>query len=276
MAKKNRETLKSHFQNGSLPSQDEFSDLIDSTLNVIDEGFDKSPADGFQVSQLGDDGRLISFFRNVPVDRLLWFLRVDNKDNLIFGNGNTNGNTNNFATLSLAREETQGKGKIGINLDMNQQPEYELDVGGVIKTEGRIGGSLNNQNAVPANREWHDISGELTGCHAFEIMAGVGGERRKGRYALMHAFALNTFNPTGLFFNFLNGKKRIKCHQSYYRSRSDKLRLKWVRISEKEHTYCLKIKSNSDYGKDNDGNDIHIKYYITKLWFDDMSASRYV
>ena len=274
MAKKNRDTLKSHFRNGSLPSQDEFNDLIDSTLNVIDEGFDKSPADGFQVSQLGDDGRLISFFRNVPVNRLLWFLRLDNKGHLIFGN--SNGHTNNFNTLSLANAESQGKGKIGINLDMNQEPAYELDVGGVIKSEGRIGGSLNNQNEVLANGVWHDITGELTGCHAFEIMAGVGGEKRRGRYALMHAFALNTFNPTGPFFNFLNGKKRIKNHQAYYRSRSDKLRLKWFKISEKEHTYCLKLKSNSDYGKDNNDNDIHIKYYITRLWFDDMSASRYV
>ncbi len=276
MAKKNRETLKNHFHNGSRPSQDEFSDLIDSTLNVIDEGFDKSPAEGFQVSQLGDDGRLISFYRNVPVNRLLWFLRVDNKDSLIFGNENPNGSTNQFTTLSLTREEGQGQGKIGVNLELNKQPEYELDVGGVIKSEGRIGGSLNDHNAVLADGKWHDISGELTGCHALEIMAGVGGERRKGRYALMHAFALNTFNPTGMFFDFLNRKKRIKYHQAYYRSRSDKVRLKWFRISEKDHIYCLKIRSNSNYGKDSYDNDIYIKYHITRLWFDDMSANHHV
>ena len=37
MPKQDRKTLKSNFANGRMPSEDNFGDLIDSMLNVIDE-----------------------------------------------------------------------------------------------------------------------------------------------------------------------------------------------------------------------------------------------
>jgi hypothetical protein len=99
-------------------------------------------------------------------------------------------------------------------------------------------------------------------------MAGVGGRKTNGRYALIHAVALNAYNPQGPIFNFLNLKKHIRPQHAYYRSRSDKLRLRWK--SGEGHAYSLQIKSNSDYGEG-----IQIRYYLTRLWFDeDMSGSR--
>ena len=49
MAKQNRETLKRFFSAGKLPSEEHFADLIDSSLNVTDEGFSKSEDFGFEV-----------------------------------------------------------------------------------------------------------------------------------------------------------------------------------------------------------------------------------
>ena len=63
MAKKNRRTLKRFFSEGSLPTEDQFGDLIDSSLNTIDEGLDKTPQNGLELSLVGDHDRLISFFR---------------------------------------------------------------------------------------------------------------------------------------------------------------------------------------------------------------------
>ncbi len=268
MAKKNRETLKNYFKNGSLPSQDEFGDLIDSNLNVIDEGLDKSSEEGLKVSSLSTSGKLISFFKSIPIKNALWFIGIDSKtDNLFIGN------ENNKQALSISQEIVeeplegaedtciQEKAKIGINI---KAPEWELDVGGVVRSEGRIGV---NQKEIPADGKWHNITDPLNGCHAFEVMAGVGGRKKEGRYALLHAFALNTYNPKGCFFNFLNLKKRIRPHQSYYRSISDKLKLRWV--GESSH-YTLQLRTNSDFGEG-----LWIKYYLTKLWFDeDMSGSR--
>ena len=264
MAKNDRKTLKNYFASGRLPSQDDFGDLIESTLNIVDDGFDKTVEEGFKVSRLGDSGMLISFFENIGDKNALWFIKVDLKNrNLIFGSEKIP------HVLSLAHEETEvgEKGKIGIN---KEEPEWELDVGGVIRAEGRIGviTKEDKEEKVLADGEWHDITDALRGCQAFEVMAGVGGEKKKGRYALMHAFALNTYNPKGPFFNFLKLKKRIRYHQAYYRSRGDKLKLRWRKGESDE--YYLQIKSRSSY----EGN-IQIRYYITKLWFDeDMSQSR--
>ena len=77
MAKKNRNTLKNYFKNGSVPSQDQFGDLIDSTLNIIDEGFDKTLADGLKVSQFGDTGKLMSFYKDSLVNNPLYYLNLD-------------------------------------------------------------------------------------------------------------------------------------------------------------------------------------------------------
>jgi hypothetical protein len=262
MAKQNRSTLKKYFRNGNLPSEQQFSHLVDSMLNIMDEGFDKSPDEGLKVNQLTDSGKLISFYKDFEMLRPRFFVRVDQKDNLILGSEKDQ----NVLFRSEGRENS--KVKVGINTD---EPESELDVGGVIRAEGRIGvvSEVDKRELeVPANGAWHDITDTLTGCQAFEIMAGVGGRKKEGKYALMHAIALNTYNPRGLLFDFLSLKKRIKYHHAYYRSRSDKLKLRWH--GDEGHTYSLQLKSNSNYG---DG--IQIKYYITKLWFDEvMEESR--
>ena len=41
MTKRNRKTLSDNFADGSLPTQDAFGDLIDSMVNIVDDGFDK-------------------------------------------------------------------------------------------------------------------------------------------------------------------------------------------------------------------------------------------
>lgn len=251
MAKRNRDTLKHFFSKGSLPSEDQFHDLIDSAVNQIDEGFDKSPDNGLEITPAGNRDSLISFFRSQDPERPIWSIDYGAGDGLDFTQ-----QAKKVTPLSLGAD-----GKVGIG---NTAPKWQLDVGGVIAATGRIG--VYRQGTVPADGQWHDLTDGLDGVHAFELIAGAG-KRKSGRYALIHAFALNCFNPRGWFFNFLNRKKAIDSRQSYYRSTSDKLKLRWRGDDKK---YFLQIKSNSDYG---DG--IRISYYITRLWFDeDMSGSR--
>lgn len=252
MSKKNRDTLKNFFQKGALPSEEHFRDLIDSSLNMIDEGFSRSPTNGVEITPHGDHDTLISFFQGRDPVRPTWSVSHDrDKDKLLF-NPRKDDDTTPSPSLTLDPE-----GRVGVN---NKDPEWDLDVRGVVRSEGRIGGNPAGETWVPADGKWHNITDPLTGCHAFEVMAGVG-KKKTGRYALMHAFALNTFNPKGFFFNFLNLKKRIHYHQAYYISLSAKLKLRW---HEKDKKYFLQLRSNTDYG---DG--IRIRFYITKLWFDD-------
>lgn len=256
MAKKNRSTLKRYFQKGALPSEDQFGDLIDSSLNTIDEGFDKTPENGFEISLLGDHDRLISFFKSSAIKDAVWSINYDkDQDRLFFKK--TDADVNTPPALTFAKN-----GNVGIN---KIDPDFTLDVHGVVSAHGRIGGNASQRITVPADGKWHNITGVLHGCHAFEVMAGVG-SKGSGRYALMNAIAINTFNPKGVLFNFFNLKKKIKYHQAYYLSRINRIKLRWFDDGE---GYRLQMKTNCDYG-----GAVKIRFYITSLWFDeDMSES---
>jgi len=259
MAKKNRSTLKRFFREGALPSEDQFADLIDSSLNMIDEGFDKSPENGFEISLIGDHDRLISFFRTAAAKDMVWSISYDKEQDQLFIR-----KPDTEKAIPPAMTFT-ADGKVGVN---KSDPVHALDVDGVVAAHGRIGASTGDTNTVPADGEWHSITSALYGCHALEVMAGVG-SKGTGRYALMNAIAVNTFNPKGWIFNFLNLKKRIRYHQSYYLARGNRIKLRW---SGEGDEYYLQMKTNCDYG---DG--AQIRYYITRLWFDeDMSGSRLV
>ena len=59
-----------------LTRNEAFADLIDSALNVVDDGFDKSDEEGFKVAQIGHDGCLMSFYENLSVRGASWSLRL--------------------------------------------------------------------------------------------------------------------------------------------------------------------------------------------------------
>lgn len=43
MPRTNRNTLKEYFKRGSMPNQKHFYELIDSMVNISDDGIDKNP-----------------------------------------------------------------------------------------------------------------------------------------------------------------------------------------------------------------------------------------
>jgi len=251
MAKKNRNTLKRYFRKGALPSEDQFHDLIDSTLNPIDEGFDKTPKNGFEISLLGEHERLISFFKSAAAKDIVWTIDYNGEnDRLLIRKPDEDSPGTTAMSFS-------GKGHVGVN---KSDPAHALDVAGVVAAEGRLGANPDNQLTVDADGRWHNITGPLSGCHAFEVMAGVG-SKGTGKYALMNAIAMNTFNPRGWLFNFLNLKKKIRYHQAYYLSRGNRIKLRW--LNEGEH-YYLQMRTACGYG-----DTIKIRYYLTRLWFDE-------
>ena len=244
MALKSRKTLQAYFKRGSLPTEDQFKDLIDSMLNMIDEGFDKTPAQGLKVAQLAKKGKLISFFSKITrKDSPIWSIRIDLQSSapkLSFLNKDDD------EILTLTPD-----GKVGIK---QTQPEFDLDVAGTIASEGRIG--KRGQFPVLADGNWHDITDILDGCHAFEIMAGVG-LKGTGKYALMRASALKTFDARG----------KIVYHQAHYGSRCNRLKLGWKKEANKQ--YRLQLKTRCCYGTYGEPpKPVEVKYYITRLWFD--------
>jgi hypothetical protein len=235
-----------------LPSEEQFADLIDSTVNMVDEGFCKTPANGLEITSLGDHETVVSFFKGSDPDRPTWSMEHGSgADNTLLFHDRS-GSDDGEPLLALAPE-----GRVGINTGA---PEWDLDVNGVIRVKGRIGAPSASTPTVPADGSWHTITEPLKGCQAFEVMAGAG-RKKSGKYALMHAIAINVFNPRGLLFNLFNLKKRIRYTQSYYYSLGDKLKLPWYQDGP---NYYLQLRSNTDYGEG-----VRIVYYLTRLWFDE-------
>jgi hypothetical protein len=239
MARRNRKTLQNFFQKGQMPSEQDFTDLIDSMVNIVDEGFSKSVNDGLELYSLAGSTKLISFFRNIEDKSPIWSCETDEtSNNLSFAN-------KNGEKILVLNED----GKVGINTD---KPETELDINGIVSFKGKRG--TYKSGTVPANGEWNNLITNLDGCNAFEIMAGVG-KKKSGKYSLLHAFALSTYNS----------KNKIIYHQSFFHSLCNTLKLKW---NGEMHNYSLDIKTKSDYGPD-----IAINYFITQLWFDPFMDS---
>ncbi|MCK9200414.1 MAG: hypothetical protein M0P59_00300 [Gallionella sp.] len=262
MTKRNRKTLSAYFADGQLPTQEAFGDLIDSVVNIVDDGFDKTPEEGMKIAQLDNRSKLVGFYDEITVKAPLWSIafsvsgyggNVENNKNLNFFYGN---NKATGLTLASAPEtvvgpgkSTEGKIRVGIN---KNDPEHELDIDGVIAADGRIGRAGTME--VRADGKWHPVIARLDGCQAFEIMAGVG-KPHSGRYALLHAYALSTFNSK---------KGNITYHQAHFSSRCDQIELRWVGGT---HDYSLEMRVRCCY-EQNAKEEIYIRYYLTQLWFD--------
>ncbi len=238
MDKKNRETLKKYFKKGSLPSEQEFAYLIDSMLNTIDDEFEKTKEEGLKISSLGSSDTLAGFYRDIEKKSPIWSIEFKDPGNrLVF-----KGKQGTVLCLDPA-------GKVGIN---TESPDAHLDVNGTIASRGRLRKYQGKQRdgRVLADGKPHTIIEGLDGCRAFEIMAGAGGREGTGQYALLHAFAVNTFQSKG----------NITTHQAHYGSRCNGITLWW---EGSQHNYSLKIKTKCCYGEG-----VSIKYQITELWSD--------
>ncbi len=255
MVKKNRASLKRKFYEGEMPSASAFSELIDSMLNIVDEGFDKTEFDGLKVAQI-NQGKLLSFYRNIDIKSPVWSVQLDGP-----GGGLAFGNAGNASVLTLRALSGGSGGNGGDGAD--NAASFELDMTGRVVADGRRGrpGSMR----VMADGGWHNITETLIGCYAFEIVAGAG-KKNGGKYALMHAFASTAFN----------GNSDITYHQAYFGSKCNRLQLQWAAVPDSGPLACvLQMRVGCSYDKDKkasgDGNnktETRVRYYLTNLWFD--------
>jgi hypothetical protein len=257
MAQQSRNTLKKLFATGAMPAEDAFADLIESMLNIVDHRFDKNPIDGLKVGQIAD-GRLMSFYHDISHKSAIWSVKMDrDSDGLLFGAEGEAGKPYR-AAMALGRAELLRYAPLADEATRQRDPAFELDLQGRLVADGRIGRLA---ASVPADGEWHDLTADLTGCHAFEVMAGTG-RQGSGKYALMHAYAVSTFQ---------GGADEIVYHQAHYGNKCSRLELAWTRNGKVgRDPYRLRIRTRCPL--DGAGQPAHartlIKVYLTQLWFD--------
>lgn len=234
MPKRNRKTLKESFRQGRKPTQQDFENLIDSTINILDDGLSKQADTGIGLAPLQGNETVMSVYREPGDSKALWEIAVDNQTgNLKIGKCSESGIT------PLLTLRTDGDVELG---EENGQVHFSNQVNMSARK-----GSFQEWSNVPANGRWHDITPELEGCWALEVVAGAG-RRHTGKHALLVATAIHCFGK----------KPRIRATQSYYGSYGNKLKLRWVR-----NGFKCKLQVRSFFGY---GDDIQINYHITRLW----------
>lgn len=240
----NRSTLKGFFQKGKVPTEAHFTNLIDSTLNKLDDGIAKTVEHGLKLAPGGGRSKkVISFFNVIKDKNPLWSLSVNPTE----------------VAQGLSFQDIHNQDRIFIK-DQNgvgigtTDPNYDLEVAGTMASKARVG-TFKPTIGVPADAEWHTVLDQLDGCHAFEIVAKVEGVKKRGKYAMAHCIAICA-----------NGgrQNKIRTTQACYGWFWHRIMFRWRRNNL--GNYTLQIKTNSHYGVDNENNVINIKFHITSLW----------
>jgi hypothetical protein len=269
MKNRPRAELKARFSEGSMPSMSDFDMLIDSTMNINDDGIEHSPSRGLCLTQVtGEEHRLLSFYRQGIASA--WAIGLDpSARSLAFevarpktGDDKRNDDAASDAVLTLvapgdpqafvdgAEARAPTPARVGVN---QPRPAYELDVGGTVACSARRGA----EGLIAfADSEWHTIREGMQGCVALEVVAGTGKEGT-GKYALLHAFALKVFDAKG----------EITYHRTHYGARRHRLDLRWLQETGSA-TFKLQIKVNCHYGAG-----VQIRCHITSLWDDPLMAA---
>jgi len=249
MTERNRETLKNYFSAGKLPSSEHFVDLVDSMLNMKDEGFRKSPKHGLELaSRVGNDA-LLSFFKDRSAEPQWSVAQGGDGQQLIIQAGNAQDGRSRTPLLTLDRSAGLGV--------LQRDPQHALHVQGTVASSARVGClplfkaiDDKGQPMPPrADGEWHDLLVDLQGCQAFEVVA-VAGQSGGGRFAILYALAMNAYNPTAGWLDFFSRKKRIHTRHAWYGRRCDQLQLRWEGTSGKDARYKLRIRTGCCYGDD--------------------------
>jgi len=242
MALLNRITLKNFFRKGTVPTETHFADLIDSSINIVEDGIARSVEDGFRIAPMGYSRRLLSFYESSQAARPDWSISL-----------------NEASTRGLSFRDAEGNhrfvlkngGNVGIGLS---NPESRLEVKGFVAMEGRKGTFASG--SVPADAHWHDILGGLDGVHALEIVAQVAGNKGSGRYALIHAIAVATFG------GFLS-RWSIRKTAAHYGGFLNGLQLRWIGSL---NNYALQVRTRRHYGlNDRSAEPFAIQFHVTSL-----------
>lgn len=260
--KKNRETLRNYFRKGQFPSEVHFKDLVDSVVNIIDDGFSKTPQHGLGLAPQEDAEQLLSFFRSLNATNPEWqlaFTKEEGAEGLSFDRLQPQAGEAPKAVsqLFLAKD-----GPVGIH---QRLPRFTLDVGGTVASSSRVG--TYQIGRVPADKKWHTLIGGLSGIQVFEVIATARGPEGRGRYATTHAIAMGMPGPS---------RRRIRQNRSYMGFFWNRIELCWeytyqeeAREGQPKYLYELKARTRTNYGVHENGDTCSIDFHITNLWNDE-------
>ncbi|NET16610.1 MAG: hypothetical protein F6K08_29265, partial [Okeania sp. SIO1H6] len=123
MVQKTRTELQELFKTGAKPSQQDFTDFIESTLNRMDDGIEKPSGAGvpLKIMAQGDDEKLLDFYRSKTKT---WSISQKSGDEEGLNISNSSGESKLFIDSS--------SGNVGIG---TTTPEAKLSVNGDLQVD---------------------------------------------------------------------------------------------------------------------------------------------
>lgn len=243
MALLTRSTLKNLFKRGMVPTEVNFADLIDSTVNKVDDGFSQSSTEGLMLATQGPNKRLMSFYESIRDPQASFSVSMNptpHSEGLSFNDGE------NESLLFLRKG-----GNVGIGTTL---PNFKLEVNGMLGANGRVGTFV--QGEIPADGRWHPIVSDLEGVQAFEIIAHAAGRKKRAKYALTYAIATATY-----------GQGVVKHVKASYGLLWRKISFRWTGT---ETNFRLEAKTAGNYGylDKEEKKQAVIRFWVSKLWDD--------
>jgi len=243
MALINRQTLKNYFQKGGFATEKHFVDLIDSSLNMIDDGISINQKQGFKLNPIGFSTRLMSFFKKATQNEPDFTVNI-NQDNV---EGLSINNREGDPLLKFDQNK-----QIGVHTN---EPRFDFDVRGVLGIDSKSGNHIVGE--VDGDGSWQTIISNLDGINGFEVVASIRGKMGSGRYAMAHAIALSTFGGK-------SSRNRIKNTHAYYGSFMNRLSFRWI---GEMHNYELQVRTRRHYGvSELDGQPYKIKFNVSRFF----------
>ena len=150
MEQKNRKTLKSYFEKGDVPTEEQFAELIDSVSNIVDDGQVIRTGNGWLLSSAGREARhRPSYGYREPA---AWKLSVTPEKRLAF-------KTEKMETILCLRQDKNVTLYGSLHIEGGETPVPSGD----------------DYLVFPANKQWYDlpvdISHEGFGCRVYSIHA---------------------------------------------------------------------------------------------------------
>lgn len=221
MSQRDRNTLKSYFQKGDVPTEAQFADLIDSMPNFTDDGLERE-AGGWALYPKPDSTLRITL-HDAPASPAVWSLELTAGKKLSIANGK--GET----VMELAQDKT-------------------VTFYGTVRQDGdtptpspRPEPSGDDYITLPADKQWHDLPVDLSregfGCRVFNVYAAFR-DPDMGLNKLTLA--------TAEWQDF--AENRIKSPQKHWWGWSGGVKIRW-RGSDKDLHLQLRSKSASKKGK---------------------------
>ena len=227
MAKLSRATLKNYFKSGEMPSEQAFSNFIDSTVNVLDDNFSNSEDVTLKVIANNDRRTVISMYTEPNDKASVWNILLDKNGELSFRD-------------SQQRDYMQFSPEGNINFNGENIFFNSKNI-----TQGIL-------NTCVTDCKWHNITPLTSGIDMYEISA-VYKSGNKKNITTIQAMASHCY-----------GRKRIiKFVRPFAFFWQNRLKLRWKILKyKKDNTVKIGLYIKSKYSN-KDGT---IQYCIKQIW----------